>query len=392
MASETTEPTSSNTEYVWASVTVNGSGEITDSSSVVSSSKTELNESTKIVDAEISNSVVHTTLVHNAAELDAAVAAQAKYIMLANDISHPGPVQLTYSATIDGDGYKLTSTGGDAKEQTDTLTPGWGFYHSVIEIQAANIDVKITNIDLINNRPSGTAVGLVRTATNVNVVIENSYLDAKQYCVYTHPGSTYQNMTLNYVRFGQTTYSAFYWRGANGKLVANNTSFTSTNTTSTPTNSFTTFCIERPLLINNEVFQSSGNDFTFNNCSFAKLQLGSNLQQLFLCGSENNTIRFNNTDFESSGLISFAGKMTTDDNTVDMAPSHIFVNGIETMPLNAGYRNVKRTQLTDGRVYWPEKGLYSGTFSFDVSTLVSIYSGYTIQNNGNGTWSIVPQE
>ena len=392
LASETTEPTSSNTEYVWASVTVNGSGKITDSSSVVASSKTELNESTKIVDAEISNSVVHTTLVHNAAELDAAVAAKSKYIMLANDISHAGPVQLTYSATIDGDGHKLTSTGGAANEQTDTVTTNWKFYHSVIEIQAANIDVKITNIDLINNRTSGTALGLVRTATNVNIVVENSYLSAKQYCVYTHVGSTYQNITLNYVSFDPTAYNAFYWRGANGKFVANNTNFTSTNTTSTPTNAFTTFCVERPLLINDEVFQSSGNEFIFTNCSFAKVQLGSNLQKLFLCGSENNIIRFNNTDFENTGLIAFGGKMTTDGNTVDMAPSHVFVDGKESMPLNSGYVNVSKSEVGDGRVYWPESGFYSGTYSFNVSTVATIYTGYIVQNNGNGTWSIVPQE
>ncbi len=387
--SEGETPSSENTEYVWATVTVNGSGEITSTGTEVASSGTELNEETRIDDPAIAESVVTPVKVTTADELTAAVASDAKYILLANNITYAGPVGLTHSVTIDGGGFTLTSTGGAANEAIDDVTTGWKVYRGVIEVQAANVDVKISNINLVNNRSVGTAITFFRTATNINVEVENTYLDAPQYCVYAHVGSAYQNIILKYVSFNPNSFNAVYWRGANGTFNAAHTTFASTNSSTAETNGFTTFAIERPLLIGENIFQSSGNVFIFSSCTFKKAQLGNQLQTLMMSGSENNTIYFNETDFDSTGLIQFAGKMSDGTNVTDMAASHIYVNGVESMPINAGHILVQRYALTDGRVFWSEWGAYDGVYSFDISLVTDIMTGYHCQNNGNGTWSVV---
>lgn len=398
LASETTAPTASNTEYVWIDINIEGENKTTKTE--VSTSKTELNDSTKIQDSAISDNVMEITKVSNVQELDAALVANKKYIMFTADIEYENQVELTYSVTIDGNGHKLTSKGTTAANELIAAynTPGWKFYHGVLDITAANIDVKITNIDLINSRTCGTGIALGRSASHVNVEVENVYISAKQYDFYTHVGSEYQNVTFKYVRFDPASYSALYWRGAKGSFVAYNTEFTSLNTSDAVSNAFTTFCIEKPLLVNGEIFHCSENKFTFTNCKFNRVQTGTALQTLLSVLSDRNTVNFNNTEFKNSGIIEIASKMEgnlEDDSTLtEITPSKIYVDGKEELPVNAGYLYIKKKVLGDGRTCWDTNGLYYGTFNFDVSLVKEenntiIRTGYHAQNNGNGTWTVV---
>lgn len=172
LASETTEPTSSNTEYVWASVTVNGSGEITDSSSVVASSKTELNEQTKINDSTISESVVSTTKVSNATELANALNAKAKYILFANDISTTQTSVIDYSMTLDGDGYKLTSTTGNSNTSSKTIT-----------ITSKDVEVSIINLITVETKDEKYGRGIQVEESGIKLTIENCEVNAMHYAI-----------------------------------------------------------------------------------------------------------------------------------------------------------------------------------------------------------------
>ena len=82
------------------------------------------------------------------AEIVAALAAKEEYIMFANDIQTNGSdlINVKYSATIDGDGHKLTGNGGLRGTVKQMLCFGYNALELVDKITVKNLTVQTTTV------------------------------------------------------------------------------------------------------------------------------------------------------------------------------------------------------------------------------------------------------
>ena len=146
-------PVEKNTEYVWASIIVDGQGNAT-SSTEVAKSKTELSDDTRIADPDV-DYVPYITKVSNYTEFADALAEKRPYIVFTNDISYAtngtGLLNINYDVIIDGDGHSLSGYGSRSGKATTIAING-------INPSTDDINVEFKNLTIYNDGTAGRPI------------------------------------------------------------------------------------------------------------------------------------------------------------------------------------------------------------------------------------------
>jgi hypothetical protein len=199
-----TAPAEKNTEYVWASIIVDGQGNAT-SSTEVAKSKTELNDDTRIADPDV-DYVPYITKVSNYAEFATALAEKRPYIVFTEDIAYAtngtGLLNINYDVIIDGDGHTLSGYGSRGGKTTTIAINGTNPSTADINVEFKNLTInnagaagrpiesrgKLASLKLYNTVVNATGSGYTQAITlggsqanKAKLIIEKSTITSTKY-------------------------------------------------------------------------------------------------------------------------------------------------------------------------------------------------------------------
>ena len=302
-------------------------------------------------------------------------------------------ISIARSVSILGNNTLVTGTNDGL-----ALSNGTKQWNGLINITGTGIDVGLDSLNLQSTATSNSRSAINFVSGNNTVVVTNSTLTAKYGICSNIEGADNNKLTLKYVSFGASSYCSLFWRSNNGVINANNTSFSSFNSSNNnQSDGFATIVIDFRQKTAQIDSKTENNVLTLTDCKISATQLGNAVQSFLAVWSPyNNIVNLNNCGYSSNNCFMSVAKgfiadpactgpkMTTQYFDVDFPTnsSHIYVDG----SLADDYLNVVQVVTIPQCIPCIKGTTTSNHNTYGGPDYAPLY-GYEQIDNGNGTWT-----